>query len=87
MPLGIDATLRYRLNNWSRPLHLSELLMRLLADVEHVGSGRPGERRVLTADLLAMLEEPDLGNAVHAELDRLAGSTELADRLEELASG
>lgn len=63
-------------------LHLSELLLRLLADVEHVASGRPGERRVLTADLLAMLEEPDLGDAVHAELDRLAGSTELNDRLD-----
>ncbi|HEX7299378.1 MAG TPA: endolytic transglycosylase MltG [Solirubrobacteraceae bacterium] len=25
MPLGIDATLRYRLNNWSRPLRESEL--------------------------------------------------------------
>jgi peptidoglycan lytic transglycosylase G len=25
MPLGIDATLRYRLNNWSRPLKQSEL--------------------------------------------------------------
>jgi UPF0755 protein len=25
MPLGIDATLRYRLNNWSRPLRKSEL--------------------------------------------------------------
>jgi uncharacterized YceG family protein len=25
MPLGIDATLRYRLNNWSRPLRVSEL--------------------------------------------------------------
>jgi UPF0755 protein len=25
MPLGIDATLRYRLNNWSRPLRQSEL--------------------------------------------------------------
>jgi UPF0755 protein len=25
MPLGIDATLRYRLNNWSRPLRRSEL--------------------------------------------------------------
>jgi UPF0755 protein len=27
MPLGIDATLRYRLNNWSRPLKQSELNM------------------------------------------------------------
>jgi UPF0755 protein len=27
MPLGIDATLRYRLNNWSRPLRRSELNM------------------------------------------------------------
>jgi UPF0755 protein len=25
IPLGIDATLRYRLNNWSRPLRVSEL--------------------------------------------------------------
>jgi uncharacterized YceG family protein len=25
MPLGIDATIRYRLNNWSRPLRVSEL--------------------------------------------------------------
>jgi len=25
MPLGVDATLRYRLNNWSRPLRQSEL--------------------------------------------------------------
>jgi UPF0755 protein len=25
MPLGIDATLRYALNNWSRPLRVSEL--------------------------------------------------------------
>jgi peptidoglycan lytic transglycosylase G len=25
IPLGIDATLRYRLDNWSRPLRVSEL--------------------------------------------------------------
>jgi UPF0755 protein len=25
MPLGIDATLRYALNNWTRPLKVSEL--------------------------------------------------------------
>jgi UPF0755 protein len=25
MPLGIDATIRYRLDNWSRPLRVSEL--------------------------------------------------------------
>ncbi|MCA1683233.1 MAG: endolytic transglycosylase MltG [Actinobacteria bacterium] len=25
MPIGIDATIRYRLNNWSRPLKVSEL--------------------------------------------------------------
>jgi UPF0755 protein len=25
MPLGIDATIRYQINNWSRPLRVSEL--------------------------------------------------------------
>jgi UPF0755 protein len=55
MPLGIDATIRYRLNNWSRPLRQSELATnsafntRLRAGLPPTPIGNPGAESIRAA--------------------------------------
>jgi uncharacterized YceG family protein len=77
MPLGIDATLRYRLNNWSRPLRQSELQTdsafntRLHTGLPPTPIGSPGLASIKAAldpakvDYLFYVVKP-CGNGAHA---------------------
>jgi UPF0755 protein len=77
IPLGIDATIRYERNNWSRPLRVSELQRdtpyntRLRQGLPPTPIGNPGKEAIAAAanparhDFLFYVVKP-CGNGAHA---------------------